>query len=133
LGVFGTVPDADDVASESRRQKIVEEHPDEVGLDQEEEGDVVALGSGQDPPAMGADQKAGPLERKSQSQPPPGDSPEFEADVLERRLGQEKKEGEDRGAEEKLEKEEDALSLDHWNFCITIPRPCLMRKRQGSG
>ena len=111
--VFRAVPDADDVSAEAGRKEVVEERADQVGPDEKAEGDVVALGRGQDPPAVGADQEAEGVEGEGQGEPAPGDAPELTADLGEGDLLDQEEKDEEGGAHGELEQEGERLFLRH--------------------
>src|SRR4030042_1216806 len=75
-GVARAVPDADDVAPATRRKEIVKELGDKVRFGQKDEGDLIALGAGQNLPPVGAREESEGVEREGQGQPgevaPPG-------------------------------------------------------------
>lgn len=108
--VFRPVPDADDVAPEAGREEGVEEFPDEVGLGQEAEGDDVALGPGQDLPAVGAEKQAEGVEGEGEGQEKPVRAPKSPADFGELRPGQDEDGGQAAQAEGQAEQEGEGFS-----------------------
>jgi len=87
LGIFRAVPDADHVAAEAGRQEIVKESSHQIGFGQIEQRDFVALGPGQDLPAVGADEQAENVEGEGQGHPAQVEVGQAAADVRERNLG----------------------------------------------
>src|SRR4030042_7112893 len=81
LGVARAVPDADDIAPETRGEEIVEELGDEGGFRPEGDGKFISLSAGQDLPPVGADEEAARVEREGQGQPVRVDAPEDVPDL----------------------------------------------------